>query len=60
MPSTGCGHTDAVSPAAGPTTPQTLLEIAVEVAREAARLIVDERPTGGPTVAATKSSQRCP
>jgi myo-inositol-1(or 4)-monophosphatase len=56
MSSTGCGHTDAVSHAAGPTPPQTLLEIAVAVAREAARLIVDERPTGGPTVAATKSS----
>jgi myo-inositol-1(or 4)-monophosphatase len=45
-----------VSPATGQTPPQTLLEIAVEVAHEAARLIVEERPAGGPTVAATKSS----
>lgn len=42
--------------AAGPTSPHALLEIAVEVAREAARLIVAERPAGGPTVTATKSS----
>ncbi|KAB2346586.1 inositol monophosphatase family protein [Actinomadura rudentiformis] len=35
---------------------EDLLELAVETAREAARMLVDKRPVGGPDVVQTKSS----